>query len=120
MGYLSWGTKPSKRKGAMSGGGRGGAKKPATPPPAATVAAAAAAGGGCMNAVLHMFDFQRFHLCLHPQLDHHDYPLPPPPAPLQPTTAASSFSLDYHPISLKGSQLPPSNRLLANQIHINF
>ncbi|KAJ8438035.1 hypothetical protein Cgig2_030016 [Carnegiea gigantea] len=107
MGYLSWGTKPSKKGGAMSGGGRGGAKKEATRPPAATVVAAAAASGGCMNAVLHMFDFQRFHLCLHPQLDHHDYP---PPASLQPTTtttaAAASFSVDYHPNSLNGVEAP--------------
>ena len=88
----------------MSGGSRGGAKKEATRPPAATVVAAAAASVGCMNAVLHMFDFQRFHLCLHPQLDHHDYA---PPASLQPTAtttaAAASFSVDYHPTSLNGN-----------------
>lgn len=68
--YLNWGTKSSSKKGRTTnkgggGGGDGGGvgRKSSTPPPVAAAAAAATAGG-CMNAVLHMFDFQ---LCLHPQ-----------------------------------------------------
>lgn len=76
--YLNWGTKSSSKKAKTNGGGggggrngsesRGGEKKASTPPTAAAAAAAAAASaGGCMNAVLHLFDFQHFQLCLHPQ-----------------------------------------------------
>lgn len=63
--YLNWGTKSSSKKGRTNnkGGGGGIGRKSSTPPPVAAAAAAATAGG-CMNAVLHMFDFQ---LCLHPQ-----------------------------------------------------
>lgn len=77
--YLNWGTKSSskKAKAAVSGGGggggngrsssRGGDIKPTTPPVATVAAAAAVSAGGCMNAVFHLFDFQHFQLCLHPQ-----------------------------------------------------
>ncbi|XP_021765216.1 uncharacterized protein LOC110729738 [Chenopodium quinoa] len=76
--YLNWGTKSSSKKGKTSGSGSGngngrsggssrGVERKPTTPPTATVAAAAASAGGCMNAVLHLFDFQHFQLCLHPQ-----------------------------------------------------
>ncbi|KAL2920573.1 50S ribosomal protein L4 [Bienertia sinuspersici] len=79
--YLNWGTKSSSKKGRTTGGRSGGGgdsrktdenrkgeNKPAIPPTAtAAAAAAAASAGGCMNAVLHLFDFQHFQLCLHPQ-----------------------------------------------------
>ncbi|XP_021730178.1 uncharacterized protein LOC110697139 isoform X2 [Chenopodium quinoa] len=80
--YLNWGTKSSSKKGKTSSGGgdggghgngrngggsRGVERKPTTPPTATVAAAAAASSGGCMNAVLHLFDFQHFQLCLHPQ-----------------------------------------------------
>lgn len=76
--YLNWGTKSSSKKAKTNGGGGrgggrrgsergGGEKKASTPPTAAAAAAAAASAGGCMNAVLHLFDFQHFQLCLHPQ-----------------------------------------------------
>ncbi|XP_057528098.1 uncharacterized protein LOC130806889 [Amaranthus tricolor] len=81
--YLNWGTKSSSKKGRTNnkGGGGGIGRKSSTPPPVAAAAAAATAGG-CMNAVLHMFDFQ---LCLHPQ--------------------DSSFLPDDH-TSLKGLEAP--------------
>lgn len=91
--YLNWGTKSSSKKGRTSGGGGGsggssgrngnssqGLDRKSTAPPAATAAAAVASTGGCMNAVLHLFDFQHFQLCLHPQ---DSSLLPDDPTPLK-------------------------------------
>lgn len=74
--YLNWGTKSSSKKRGMTGGGGGGRERKRAAPPAAAATMAATAGG-CMNAVLHMFDFHHFQLCLHPHdsaavLSHHD------------------------------------------------
>ncbi|KAH9626055.1 hypothetical protein KSS87_001980 [Heliosperma pusillum] len=68
-----WGSKSSNKKtggvksdggGGGGGGGRGSREKKMV---RTKVAAAAVASGGCMNALLHMFDFHHFHICLHPQ-----------------------------------------------------
>ncbi|KAK9672701.1 hypothetical protein RND81_12G118100 [Saponaria officinalis] len=63
--YFNWGSKSSSKKGG-GGGGRVGGDRRSGMPQVATAAAAVAASGGCMNAVIHIFDFNHFHLCLHP------------------------------------------------------
>ncbi|XP_074319633.1 uncharacterized protein LOC141656582 [Silene latifolia] len=80
--YFNWGSKSSSKKSGATKGGGGGRdgidKRSGKPEVVATAAAAVAASGGCMNAVLHMFDFHPFHLCLHPNNNSyiHDDPIP--------------------------------------------
>ncbi|KAL9225273.1 hypothetical protein vseg_001219 [Gypsophila vaccaria] len=79
--YFNWGSKSSSKKGGGTttkgggggGGGRDGGDRRPGMPQVATAAAAVAASGGCMNAVLHMFDFNHFHLCLHPNSNNSPY-----------------------------------------------
>ncbi|XP_074281934.1 uncharacterized protein LOC141606633 [Silene latifolia] len=68
--YFIWGSKSSNKKaggikGNGGGSGRGGGREKKSVRPQVT--AATVASGGCMNALLHLFNFHHFHVCLHSQ-----------------------------------------------------